>query len=103
MFYNKPIYLGMCILDLSKTLTFDFHYNCIKNKYDEGEAKLLFIDMDSLEYDIKADDFYTDIAHDKHESFDFSEYLKDDPSRIKTDVNKKLVGMFKYEAAGKQI
>src|SRR6218665_1784194 len=103
LFYNKPIYLGMCILDLSKTLMYDFHYNFIKNKYDESEAKLLFTDTDSLAYEIQTDDFYADIAHDIQERFDTSEYPKDHPSGIKTGVNKKVIGMFKDEAAGKQI
>src|SRR6218665_540229 len=63
LFYNKPIYLGMCILDLSKTLMYDFHYNYILPKYAE-RARLLFTDTDSLAYEIQTEDFYKDIAED---------------------------------------
>ena len=100
--YNKPIYLGMCILDLSKTLMYDFHYNYIKKKYGD-RASLLFTDTDSLSYEIKTEDFYADIAADVEERFDTSDYPKDHPSGITTGVNKKVIGMFKDEAAGKQI
>ena len=56
---NRPAYLGMCILDLSKTLMYDFHYNYIKKKY-EDKSKLLFTDTDSLTYEIEAEDVYQD-------------------------------------------
>ena len=100
--YDKPIYLGMSILDLSKTLMYDFYYSYIKNKYGD-KAKLLFTETDSLAYEIKTEDFYADIAGDVVKRFDTSDFPKDHPSGIKTGVNKNVIGMFKDEAAGKQI
>ena len=100
LFYNKPIYLGMCILDLSKTLMYDFHYILLKN---DERAKLLFTDTDSLAYEIQTDDFYKDIAEDIDTRFDTSDYPVDHVSHIKTGINKKVIGMFKDETGGKQI
>ena len=99
---NKPVYLGMCILDLSKTIMYDFHYNYIKPKYEE-KAKLLFTDTDSLMYEIETEDFYKDISKDVKDRFDTSDYPENHPSGIPTGINKKVLGMFKDEAAGKII
>ena len=100
--FDKPVYLGMCILDLSKTIMYNFHYNYIKPKYGEM-AKLLFTDTDSLVYEIETDDFYKDISPDVRDMFDTSNYPKNHPSGIETGVNKKVINMFKDEAGGKQI
>ena len=99
---NKPVYLGMSILDLSKTLMFDFHYKYIKTKYG-NKAKLLFTDTDSFLYEIQTEDFYKDISGDVKDRFDTSDYPKNHPSVIVTGINKKVLGMFKDEAAGKNI
>ena len=99
---NKPVYLGMCILELSKTIMFDFHYKYIKPKYG-NKAKLLFTDTDSFLYEIETEDFYKDISGDVRDRFDTSEYPENHPSGIPTGVNKKVLGMFKDEAAGKII
>ena len=99
---NKPVYLGMCILDLSKTIMYDFHYNYIKPKYGV-KAKLLFTDTDSLMYEIETEDFYKDISEDIKDRFDTSDYQENHPSGIPTGINKKVLGMFKDEAAGKVI
>ena len=63
LYFNKPVYLGMSILVLSKSLNYDFHYNYIKTKYEDN-AKLLFTDTDSLAYEIRTKDFYKDINPD---------------------------------------
>ena len=99
---NKPVYLGMCILDLSKTIMYDFHYQYIKPKYGT-KAKLLFTDTDSLMYEIETEDFYKDISKDVKDRFDTSDYPENHPSGIPTGINKKVLGMFKDEAAGKRI
>ena len=99
---NKPVYLGMCILDLSKTIMYDFHYQYIKPKYGE-KAKLLFTDTDSSMYEIETEDFYKDISKDVKDRFDTSDYPENHPSGIPTGINKTVLGMFKDEAAGKNI
>ena len=99
---NKPVYLGACILDLSKTIMYDFHYNYIKAKYGD-KAKLLFTDTDSFMYEIETEDFYKDISGDVKDWFDTSDYPENYPSGIPTGENKKVLGMMKDEAAGKII
>ena len=99
---NKPVYLWMCILDLSKTLMYDFHYNYIKPKYGD-KAKLLLSDTDSFLYEIITEDFYKDISGDVWDRFDTSDYPENHPSGIPTGINKKVLGMIKDEVAGKNI
>ena len=70
---NKPIYVEFTVLELSKWLMCDFHYNWIKKHFD---AELLFTDTDSFTYDIKSEDVYEEFFKHKH-LFDFSNYPKD--------------------------
>ena len=69
---NKPAYIGMCSLELSKVLMYKFHFDYITNKYD-NKSKLLFTGTDSLMYEIKAEDVQEDFRSIK-EMFDFSNY-----------------------------
>ena len=93
---NRPAFVGACILDLSKTFMYDFHYNYIKYKYGD-KAKLLFTDTDSLTYEIETPDAYADFFDNK-DIFDNSDYNKKSPFYF--DHNKKVIGKFKDEAAG---
>ena len=96
---NRPAYVGMYILDLSKMLMYDFHYKYIKRKYDD-RARLMFTDMDRLTYEIEAEDVYKDFWNDK-EMFNNSDYLEN--SQYYCNANKKVIGKFKDEACGIQI
>ena len=69
---NKPVYIEMCILDLSKVFMYEIHYNYIKNKYGNN-SRLLFTDTDSLMYEIKTREVYEDFSNDK-EIFGFINY-----------------------------
>ena len=70
---NKPIYVGFTVLDLSKWMMYDFHYNFIKKNFN---AELLFTDTDSLTYEIKSENAYEEFFKWK-DLFDFSNYFKD--------------------------
>ena len=96
---NRPAYIGMCILDLSKTLMYGFHYNYIKSKYGD-KAKLPFTDTDSSTYEIETEDVYKDFWNDK-DRFDNSDYPES--SQYFNKTNKKVIGKFKNEAAGMPI
>ncbi len=93
LYLNRPIYVGFSILDLSKTLMYDFHYNYMKTKY-RPNAQLLFTDTDSLCYAISTEDVYQDMIKDKH-IFDTSEYDPEHP--LYSTENKKVLGKMKDE------
>ncbi len=96
---DKPIYLGMSILDLSKTLMYKFHYNHIKPKWGD-DVELLFTDIC---YEIQTDDVYKDISKDVDEWYDTSNYDKNHPSGLYSSKNKKVIGFYKDECGGKFI
>ena len=90
---DKPIIVGFSILELSKVLMYDFHYNVMKKKYG-NKIKLLFTDTDSLCYEIETEDFYKDVKEISHH-FDFSEYPK--THELYSEEFKKALGKFKDE------
>ena len=96
LYLNRPIYVGFAILDLSKVLMYQFHYEYMKPKYDY-KAKLLFTDTDSLCYEIKTDDVYQDMLQNI-DLFDTSEYARDHP--LYSPTNKKVLGKMKDETHG---
>ena len=91
---NKPIYLGQAILDLSKIIMHEFHYDYMKPKYGD-DLTLCYMDTDLLVYYIKTKDFYADIADDVPTRFDTSGYCKDRPLPI--GLTKKVIGLIKDE------
>ena len=83
---NKPIYLGLSILEISKTLMYEFWYGYMKPKYGDN-VKLCYVDTDSFIMHIKTEDFYEDIANDIEKRFDTSNYEVNRP--LPTGKNKK--------------
>ena len=94
---NKPVYLGQAILDISKIIMYEFHYNYTALKYGEV-LNLCYMDTDSLIYQIETGDFYKDIADDVKERFNTSGYLPDRP--LPVGLNKKVIGPMKDELGG---
>ena len=97
---NKPIYLGLSILYISKILMYEFWYDYMKPKYD-NRVKLCYTDTDSFVMNIKTNDFYKDIANDVEKRFDTSNYEVNRP--LPTGKNKKVIGLMKDKLGGKII
>ena len=93
---NRPVYVGMSILDLSKHLMYDWYYNNLKAYYGD-RAQLLYTDTDSLVLKIQTEDVYADMAQTA-EQYDTSNYPKD--NALHSTVNKKVLGKMKDECAG---
>ena len=94
---NKPIYLGLSILDISKITMYEFWYDYVKIKY-EDKARLCYMDTDSFVVNIKTKDFYKDISQDVNKRFDTSNYTFDRP--LPTGINKKVIGLMKDDLGG---
>ena len=97
---NKPVYLGISMLDISKTLMYEFWYDYIKPKY-EDRAKLCYADTDSFIIHIISEGFFADIPDDVERWFDTSNYGENDKRPVPIGKNKKAIGFFKDELGGK--
>ena len=106
----KPVYLGQAILDLSKIVMYEFHYDYMKWKCSDDSLTLCYMDTDSLIYIIKTEDFYKDIADDVKDRFDTSGYNPDGYAvpgttqwslrPLPVGLNKKVIGLMKDELGG---
>ena len=97
---NKPIYLGLSILEISKILMYEFWYDYMKPKYNDN-VRLCYMDTDSFITNIKTNDFYKDTANDVENRFDTSNYEVNRP--LPTGKNKKIIGLMKDELGRKII
>ena len=97
---NKPIYLGLSILEISKILMYEFWYDYMKPKYNNNVI-FCYMDTDSFIMDIKTNDFYKDIANDFENRFDTSNYEVKRP--LPMGKNKKVIGLMKDKLGGKII
>ncbi|XP_071642938.1 uncharacterized protein [Temnothorax longispinosus] len=93
---NKPIYVGMCILEISKTRVYDFHYDYMVPLHRE-RCKIMYTDTDSLIYFLECDDAYEDMKRDIAR-FDTSGYPEDNAYRMPR-VNKKIPDLDENDGA----
>ena len=93
---TKPLYLGMSILDISKTLMYEFWQEYIRPKYGD-RAKLCYTDTDRFIIYIKTEDFFEDISNGVERWFDTSNYDKNDKRLLSIGRNKKVPGLLKDE------
>ena len=101
MTLNKPSYVGIAVLELSKTLMYEFFYFNIKARYVD-RARLLMTDTDSLLLEIETNDWYEDIREEVLTMYDTSAYPKNHPAGLPR-VNKKVIGLMKDEYKGRTI
>lgn len=104
---DRPMYVGMCVLDISKISLYDFHYNFMLKEYDINNCKILYTDTDSLIYELKNKDIYEvvkkDVIEKKLQSeFDTSNFPQPNDFGIPIE-NKKVLGKMKHETAEKII
>ena len=97
---NKLVCLGQAILDLSKTLLYEFHYDYMRSKYN-SKISLCYVDTDSFVSEIEAEDFYRDIEEDVEKRFDTSGYSKVENRPLHIGKNKKKIGLMKDQLGGK--
>ena len=96
---NNPVYLGQAILNISKTLIYEFYYNYLKLKYGD-RVKLCYMGTDSFIIHVQTEDLYKDIADDVNKWFDTSGYDEKLNRPLTTGINKKVIGKFKDELNG---
>ena len=100
VFMDKTIVVEQAILDISKTLMYEFWYDYLKPKYQDN-IKLCYMDTDSFILQIQTDDFFNDINSDVNKCFDTSNYDKNDNRPLEIGKNKTVIGKFKDELGGK--
>ena len=97
---NKPVSLGMSVLDISKILIYEFWYDYVKPQYKD-KTKLCYMDTGSFIINIFTEDFFKDINNNVESWFDTSNYDKNDKRPLPMGMNKKVIGLFKDELGGK--
>lgn len=95
---NKPIAIGVCVLELSKLKMYDFHYNFMLSEFNSKNCRIQYTDTDSFIYFLQDKNIY-DVIKKNPEQFDTSDYCVNNPYGIGL-LNKKVYGLMKDENKG---